>query len=260
VDDIAKYAAHETPGRVAIITGGGQGLGRTFAKAFARQGINVIVADQNQTKAQSVADEILADGGQALATNTDIADADSTADMARQAMERFGRIDILVNNAAIFSTLDMRPFYEIPPAEWSKVLDVNITGAFHCCRAVVEPMMKAGWGRIINISSASINQGRPNYLHYTTSKAALIGMTRSMARELGASGITVNAVLPGATMTEIERKTVTPAQREAIIASQCIPRSERPEDLIGTILFLASDGAAFLTGQSIVVDGGSTHS
>jgi 3-oxoacyl-[acyl-carrier protein] reductase len=258
VDAVEKSRADALSSRVAIVTGSGQGLGRAFAKAFARHGATAVVADLNGAKAMSVVEEIRSEGGQAIATETDIADPDSTADMARHVLDRFGRIDILVNNAAIFSTLEMLPSYQISAAEWSKLMDANITGAFHCCRAVVEPMMAARWGRIINISSASFHQGRPNYVHHT-SKAALVGMTRSMARELGFLGITVNAVLPGATPTEIERKTVTPAQRQAIIASQCISRSEKPEDPVGTVLFLASNNAEFLTGQSIVVDGGPIH-
>jgi NAD(P)-dependent dehydrogenase (short-subunit alcohol dehydrogenase family) len=130
---------------------------------------------------------------------------------------------------------------------------------FLCCRAVLPAMRRAKWGRIVNMASGAVTLGRPNYLHYITSKAALVGMTRSMARELGRDGITVNAILPGATFTEIERKTVTPAQKERIVAMQCIPRPEVPEDLVGTILFLASDASAFLTGQALTVDGGATH-
>jgi 3-oxoacyl-[acyl-carrier protein] reductase len=258
VDAVEKSHAGELSSRVAIVTGSGQGLGRAFARAFARRGATAVVADLNRAKARSVVEEIRSEGGQAIATETDIADPDSTASMARHVLDRFGRIDILVNNAAMFSTLEMRPFYRIPAAEWSKVIDVNIAGAFHCYRAVVEPMMAARWGRIINISSASFHQGRPNYVH-STSKAALVGMTRSMARELGSLGITANAVLPGATLTAIAGKTVTPAQCQANIASRCIPRSEKPKDLVGTVLYLASSNAEFLTGQSIVVDGGATH-
>jgi 3-oxoacyl-[acyl-carrier protein] reductase len=136
---------------------------------------------------------------------------------------------------------------------------VNVTGPFLCARAVLPAMRKARFGRIINMASGAVTMGRPNYLHYITSKAALAGMTRSMARELGADGITVNAILPGATFTEIERKTVTPEQKVRIVAQQCIQREETPNDLVGTMLFLASEGSAFLTGQSITVDGGATH-
>ncbi|PWE53470.1 short-chain dehydrogenase [Metarhizobium album] len=246
--------------RVAIITGGGQGLGRAFALAFAAQGAIPVIADMNADRAESVAEEVRQMGGQALAVHTDVSDVKSVQDMADAVMRTFGRIDILINNAAIFSTLKMRPFYEIPIAEWNQVLDVNINGALHSARAVCRPMMEAGWGRIINVSSASVKEGRANYMHYTTSKSALIGMTRSMARELGSRGITVNALLPGATLTEVERETVSPAQMEQMVGRRCIPREETAGDLVGTVLFLASDAAAFLTGQCVTVDGGMTHS
>jgi 3-oxoacyl-[acyl-carrier protein] reductase len=153
----------------------------------------------------------------------------------------------------------MRPFWEIPLDEWDKVMHVNITGAMLATRAVIPYMQKSKWGRIINISSASILLGRPNYTHYTTSKSALIGMTRSMARELGDFGITVNAVMPGATQTEIPRKTVSPQQREAIVARQCVPRTQTPQDLVGAVVFLATEGSGFMTGQVMNVDGGAAH-
>jgi 3-oxoacyl-[acyl-carrier protein] reductase len=179
--------------------------------------------------------------------------------MAATVQNQFGRIDILINNAAIFSTLEMRPFDQIPLAEWEEVIRVNLTGPFLCTRAVLPAMRRAKWGRIINMASGAVTLGRPNYLHYIASKAALAGMTGSMARELGPHGITVNAILPGATFTEIERKTVTPEQKAKIVAMQCIPRPEVPDDLVGIALFLASDASGFLTGQALTVDGGATH-
>jgi NAD(P)-dependent dehydrogenase (short-subunit alcohol dehydrogenase family) len=246
-------------GRVVIVTGSGQGIGRAFAKEFARLGAIPVLADINQDKAQKVASEILEESGQALPVKTDVANVDSVMSMVETVLQKFGRIDVLINNAAIFSTLEMRPFDEIPLEEWDHVLRVNTTGPFLCSRAVVPTMRGARWGRIIHISSAATRMGRPNYLHYIASKSALIGMARSMARELGPYGITVNAILPGATFTEIPRKTVTPEQKKAIIGSQCIDRAETPNDLVGAAIFLASDGSGFLTGQAITVDGGSTH-
>jgi 3-oxoacyl-[acyl-carrier protein] reductase len=246
-------------GRVAIVTGAGQGIGRAFAKAFAAAGAIPVIAERNAKTAASVSAEIMKAGGKALAIETDIADPASVAEMTEVVEGEYGRIDILVNNAAIFSTLQMRPFEQIPLEEWNEVLRVNITGQMLCARAVLPAMRRAKWGRIINMSSGAVSLGRPGYLHYITSKSALIGMSRSMARELGPDGITVNAILPGATFTEIERQTVTPAQKEKIIAMQCIPRAETPEDLIGTALFLASDASAFITGQAINADGGATH-
>lgn len=246
--------------RVVIVTGAGQGIGRVFAKGFAQAGARVVIAELNESKAASVAAEILEAGGQALAVTTDVADEASIKEMVEVVEDEWDRIDVLINNAGIFSTLEMRPFDQIPLEEWEKVLRVNLTGPFLCARAVLPAMRRAQWGRIINVASGAVRLGRPNYLHYIASKAALAGMSLSMARELGKDGITVNAILPGATFTEIERKTVTPEQKERIVAMQCIPRPEVPEDLVGAVLFLASDASGFVTGQSINLDGGVTGS
>jgi NAD(P)-dependent dehydrogenase (short-subunit alcohol dehydrogenase family) len=254
--DLRKAVEPSLQGRVAIITGAGQGLGRVFAKAFAMAGAIPVIAERNHDNGSAVAAEI---GNEAFAIHTDVADPASIDSMVAEVDRRFGRIDILVNNAGIFSTLEMRPFEQIPLDEWEQVLRVNVTGPFLCARAVLPAMRRAKWGRIINMASGAVTLGRPNYLHYITSKAALEGMTRSMARELGADGITVNSILPGATFTEIERKTVSPEQKQRIVAQQCIPRPEVPEDLVGTVLFLASEASAFVTGQGLTVDGGCTH-
>lgn len=245
--------------RVVVVTGAGQGLGRTFAKALSQAGAIPVIAERNAERGRAVAEEIRQAGGRALAVETDVADPTSVDAMAKKTVLELGRIDVLINNAGIFSTLAMRPFEDIPLEEWDAVLRVNVTGAMLCCRAVLPQMRQAGWGRIINMSSGSILLGRPNYLHYTTSKAALIGMIRSMARELGKDGITVNAILPGAVETEIPRQTVTPEQRARITALQCVPRAQVPSDLVGIVLFLASDGSGFMTGQSLNLDGGATH-
>lgn len=244
---------------VVVITGAGQGIGRAFALAFAGEGATVVVAECNIDTARQVESEIVLAGGKALAVATDVADPASTAAMAEQAERAFGRIDVLVNNAAIFSTLDMHAFDQIPLEEWEAVLRVNVTGPFLCARAVLPAMRRRGWGRIINIGSAAVTLGRPNYLHYIASKGAVAAMTGSMARELGSDGITVNGILPGATFTEIERKTVSPEQKKAIIGMQCLPRAQVPDDLTGAVLFLASESAGFITGQNLTIDGGATH-
>jgi NAD(P)-dependent dehydrogenase (short-subunit alcohol dehydrogenase family) len=246
--------------RVVIITGAGQGIGRVFAKAFARAGSRTVIAEVNEKTAASVSAEIMAAGGQALAVATDVAEEASIKEMIGIVEDQYGRIDVLINNAGIFSTLEMRPFDQIPLDEWEQVLRVNLTGPFLCARAVLPAMRRAKWGRIINVASGAVRLGRPNYLHYIATKSALMGMSLSMAREVGADGITVNAILPGATFTEIERKTITPAQKERVIAMQCVPRAEVPEDLVGAVLFLASEASAFVTGQSINLDGGVTGS
>ncbi len=247
--------------RVVIITGAGQGIGRVFAKAFAFAGARVVIAELNESKAAAVAAEIMQAGGRALAVTTDVADEASIKEMIEVVEDEYdGRIDALINNAGIFSTLQMRPFDQIPLQEWEQVLKVNLTGPFLCARGVLPAMRRAKWGRIINIASGAVRLGRPNYLHYIATKSALMGMSLSMARELGPDNITVNAILPGATFTEIERKTVTPQQKERIIAMQCVARAETPEDLVGAVLFLASEASGFVTGQSINLDGGVTAS
>jgi len=240
----------------AVVTGAGQGIGRAFARALAAEGVPVAVADVNLANADRVCAELIDAGGRALSVQVNVADPGSVDAMARAVEERLGPPRILVNNAAIFSTLSMRPFTEIPLDEWNQVLAVNITGAFLCARALVPGMAAAGSGKIVNISSSTVMLGRPNYLHYVTSKAAMIGFTRALASEAGHHGITVNAIAPGSTETEIERKTITRADRERLAASSALRRVQVPSDLIGALLFLTSSDSDFMTGQTLVVDGG----
>jgi 3-oxoacyl-[acyl-carrier protein] reductase len=243
--------------RVAIITGAGQGIGRAYAHRFAEEGARVVVAELNETTGKAVAEEIHAAGGDAICVRTDVADDASCQEMAAATVRQFGRLDVLVNNAALFSSIKaMKPFWELTVPEWDELMAVNTRGVWLASKAVVPQMRRQGSGRIINISSSVIFLGRPNYLHYVASKGAVFAMTRAMARELGDSGITVNTVTPGATYTEIPRATVTPEQKAAMLQQQCIKRPETPTDLVGTVVFLASDDAAFVTGQTINVDGG----
>lgn len=244
---------------VVVVTGAGQGIGRVFAHAIAAVGGTPVVADLDADRAQHVAEEIGKLGHPALAFRVDVANEDSAAAMVQEVVREFGRIDALVNNAAIFSTLRMRTFDLIPLDEWNEVMRVNVGGAFVCAKAVVPVMRMQGRGRIVNIGSAAVTIGRANYLHYIASKGAIEAMTRAMARELGSDGIRVNAILPGATFTEVRRDTVTAEQKEQIIASQCIRRAETPDDLVGPLLFLLSSDSEFMTGQSLTVDGGATH-
>ena len=237
--------------KVAIITGAGQGLGRAYALRLAKEGAKIVVAELNADKGRAVAVE-----AKGIFVHTNVAHEASVQAMARQAVDAYGRIDILVNNAAIFSTLKMRPFWEIPVAEWDELMAVNLRGVWLTAKAVVPQMRKQGSGRIVNISSSVVWMGRPNYLHYVASKGAVVAMTRAMAKELGEFGINVNAITPGATYTEVPREPVTPEQREAIVRAQSIKRAAAPQDLEGTVVFLCSDDAAFITGQTINVDGG----
>ncbi|MGF1470427.1 MAG: SDR family NAD(P)-dependent oxidoreductase [Rubrobacteraceae bacterium] len=242
--------------KVAIITGGGQGIGRAFALRFAREGAHVAVADLNEASAENVAREVRDLGTTGLTVKTDVSNAESVEMMVEQTVEQLGRVDVLINNAAIFSTIKMKPFEEISRDEWDRVMAVNLTGALLCCQAVAPQMRSQKTGRIINISSATVLMGRPYYAHYVTSKAGIIGMTRALANELGSDYITVNAIMPGATETEVPRETVNQDQAKALIASQAIHRRETPEDLVGAAVFLASDDGGFITGQSINIDGG----
>ncbi|MEV7007330.1 SDR family oxidoreductase [Streptosporangium sp. NPDC051022] len=245
--------------RVVVITGAGQGIGRAYAREFAAAGAVPVIAELNGDSARKVAKEIEQEGGRAIAVETDVADPASVTALVETVTRELGRIDALVNNAAIFSSLTMRPFEEIPLEEWDAVLRVNVTGAFLCARAVAPHMREAGWGRVVNIMSGAVPLGVRNYLHYVTSKAALVGMTNSLARELGADGITVNAIQPGGTFTEVPRETVTAEGKARLIAGQCIPREEVPMDLVGLAMFLCTPAAGFITGQTIACDGGLTH-
>jgi len=248
--------------RVVIVTGAGQGIGRELARQFAAAGAIPVIADLGLDNAQSVAKEIKASGGKALPLVVDVAKKDSVDEMVAATLAEFGRVDVLINNASLFSNLAKRPFDQIPQGEWQRVMDVNINGVFFCASAVVGSMRKNRFGRIINISSDSVHRGTKNYLHYVTSKSALIGMTNSLARELGAEGITVNCIRPGTVATEVAERaaSLTPEVRQRNIDLQCIPRTIVPSDLAGLTMFLSTPAASFITGQTIACDGGYTHS
>jgi NAD(P)-dependent dehydrogenase (short-subunit alcohol dehydrogenase family) len=246
----------DVSGRVVIITGAGQGIGRDYALAFVAAGAKPVLAEINGDKLRDVASEIETGGGEAFAIETDVGSPDSVKAMVATTLEKYGQIDVLINNAAIFANIPRRKFYDIPYDEWNNVLHVNITGSYLCASAVVPAMRKAGQGRIINISSGTVPQGAPGFLHYVTSKAAVVGMTRVMARELGDDKINVNAVLPGYTETEIEHASMDDELRQFIHEKRILKRAETPEDLIGIVMFLASPASSFITGQSIACCGG----
>ena len=233
-------------GRVAVVTGGATGIGSAIAARLAADGAKVVVADLQK-----------ASNG-ALNLQVDVSREADVARMAAETVQAFGRIDILVNNAAIFSTLELRPFENIPVDEFRKVMDVNIMGVWLCARACVPHMRKGGYGRIVNLASGAPLKGVPLFLHYISSKGAVIAMTRGLAREVGKDGITVNALAPGFTLSEnVAKHEVHVKQGQITRMTRAIPRDETPEDLVGTVSFLASDDAAFITGQTLVVDGGS---
>lgn len=246
----------DVSGRVVIITGAGQGIGREYALAFAEAGAIPVLAEINGEKLRAVAAEVEARGGQALAAETDVGSPESVSAMVSKTLDTYGRIDVLINNAAVFATLPHRKFYDIPYDEWTKVIHVNLTGSYLCARAVVPAMREAGTGRIINISSGTVPQGVPGFMHYVSSKAAIVGMTRVMARELGDDNINVNAVMPGYTETEVEHASMDDAMKEFVQQKRILKRRETPDDLIGTVMFLASPASSFITGQCIACCGG----
>jgi NAD(P)-dependent dehydrogenase (short-subunit alcohol dehydrogenase family) len=240
--------------KAIIITGGGMGIGRAYCLGCAAEGARVVVADIADT--QPVVKEIEARGGQALGVGCDVSKEEDALRMATVTLDRWGRIDVLVNNAAIYGVLKRRPFMEIPVEEWDRVMAVNLRGLFLCARAVFPTMKAQGKGKIISISSGTFFKGIPNYIHYTTSKGGVVGFTRSLGRELGQYGIRVNAIAPGFTESGENMKNIPPEHAKAQADARMIKRTERPEDLVGTLIFLASDDSDFMSGQTILVDGG----
>jgi NAD(P)-dependent dehydrogenase (short-subunit alcohol dehydrogenase family) len=239
-------------GRVAIVTGAAQGIGNAIAKGLAADGARIVVADLS--RAEEAAAEL--EGGVGL--TVDVADETQVEEMAREVVDRCGRIDILVNNAGLYASLAMRPFTEIPVDEWRRVMDVNVLSMFLACRAVVPHMRERGGGRIVNISSGTPFRGVPFLLHYVTSKGAIVALTRALAKELGRDDVLVNCVAPGFTMSDgvREHPEVVEALRDASISARTLQRDEEPEDVVGAVVFLSGPGAAFVTGQTIVIDGG----
>ena len=240
-------------GKVAIVTGGARHIGARYCRHLAAQGAAVAIADILDGNA--VVEEIKTAGGNAIALKIDVSNEQETMRMASETMKAFGRIDILINNAAIFINLQRHPFYEITAEEWDKVAAVNIKGPFLCAKAVFPQMREQRSGKIINIASSTAFWGTPNFLHYVASKAALIGMTRSLAREVGEFGICVNAIAPG--LVEHEGQNAPKALTELQLKERSIKRLQTPEDLLGALTYLSSSDSDFVTGQTIVIDGGS---
>ena len=241
-------------GRTVIITGGGKGIGKVYSQEFAKAGARVVAADIDGAAAKSVAEALAAQGFETVGLATDIASEESTKAMAQAALERFGAIDVLINNASLMSVLPRRSWLEIPVDEWDRVMAVNLRGM--SCRAVFPAMKAQGRGKIVNISSSRVWEGTPNRLHYTTSKAGVIGFTRALAREVGELGITVNAVTPGMTQSETQVQSSSANYLATRVAGRAIERVQVPDDLVGAVMFLSSAASDFMTGQTVNVDGG----
>ena len=241
-------------GRVALVTGGSQGIGRAIAEGLAAEGARVAIADLRGAQEAAAA----FDGG--VGITADVAGEDDVARMTQEVLDRCGRIDILVNNAGLYASLAMRSFEEIPLEEWRRVMDVNVASMFLTCRAVVPLMRARGAGKIVNISSGTPFRGVPFLLHYVTSKGAIVAFTRSLARELGKDSIHVNCVAPGFTMTDgvLANPEVVEKLRDASVAARTIQRDQVPEDVVGAVVFLCGPGSEFITGQTMVIDGGQT--
>jgi 3-oxoacyl-[acyl-carrier protein] reductase len=243
-------------GRSVIITGGGKGLGKVYAEEFAKAGAHVVAADIDIKAAEAVAASLNDAGLTALGLGVDVASEDSTKAMAHAALDRFGKIDVLINNASLMSVLPRRSWLEIPVDEWDRVMAVNLRGMFLCCRAAFPAMQAQKLGKIVNISSSRVWEGAPNRLHYTTSKAGVIGLTRALAREVGEFGITVNALTPGMTQSETQVASSSGNYLATRVAGRAIERVQVPADLVGAVMFLSSPASDFMTGQTINVDGG----
>lgn len=244
-------------GKTAIVTGAGQGLGRAFAEALAAEGAKVVVAEINEVCAKLTVDAIVEAGGEAFAVGTDVTDLDSCASMASAAMERYGNIDILINNAAVYDGLRMAPFDTIPVDDWDRVMAVNVKGVWLASRACVPAMRAQGYGKIINMSSTVAWVAPPMMPHYVASKGAVVSLTRALAKELGESGIRVTAVAPGLTFTDASRHLLPdPAMRDMFVGMQAVKRPIQPEDIVPTVLFLCSTDSDLVVGQNWAVDGG----
>jgi NAD(P)-dependent dehydrogenase (short-subunit alcohol dehydrogenase family) len=230
-------------GKIAIVTGGARGIGRAIAGGLAAEGATVAVVDLEPPP----------DGIRA-----DVSSEEDVERMTEEVVARHGGVDILVNNAGLYASLAMRPFTEIPPEEWRRVMDVNVASMFLTCRAVVPRMRERGGGKIVNISSGTPFRGVPFLLHYVTSKGAIVALTRALAKELGRDGIYVNCVAPGFTMSDgvQEHPEVIEALRDASVAARTIQRDQLPEDVVGAVVFLCTPAADFVTGQTMVIDGG----
>jgi 3-oxoacyl-[acyl-carrier protein] reductase len=242
--------------KVAIITGAGRGIGKAAALAFAKEGADIVAVGRTLSLIEETAEEVKALGRRALAISADVSKWADMERMAQMTAKELDGIDILVNNAGL-ADMKPKPFMQVTEEEWDKVFSINAKGMFLCCKAVFPFLKERGKGKIVNIGSATHFNGAPGMLHYASTKGAIIGITRTLSRELGDYRINVNCVAPGFTITEgVSGLMSTPGLEEMAVSRRSIKRPQMPDDLIGAILFLASDESDFITGQTLVVDGG----
>lgn len=241
-------------GKVAIVTGATQGIGRAIADGLAAEGARIVVADLKG------AEEAAASYPNGVGLAVDVANEEAVQALVDETLARCGTIDVLVNNAGLYASLAMRPFTEIPLAEWRRVMDVNVASMFLTCRAVVPVMREQGGGKIVNISSGTPFRGVPFLLHYVTSKGAIVAFTRALAKEVGKDHVLVNCVAPGFTMSAgvEEHPEVIEKLRDVSVAARTLQRDQLPEDVVGAVVYLSGPGSDFVTGQTIVIDGGQT--
>lgn len=246
-------------GKVAVVTGGARGIGAAAARGLAERGARVVIADLDG--AEAAAQALRDTGYEAVGLRVDVSSEADSAAMAALAEETFGSLDILVNNAGIYSSLTPKPFAEIDPAEWRRVMEVNTLGIFLCCRAALAPMQRRGGGRIVTISSGVAFKGNPFMAHYVASKGAVVSLTRALATELGPHRILVNSVAPGFTLSDgvLGNPTLVAGVKEPSLRNRVLARDMLPEDLVGAVCFFAGPDSAFITGQTLVVDGGAYY-
>jgi NAD(P)-dependent dehydrogenase (short-subunit alcohol dehydrogenase family) len=257
----ASMKCERLEGHVALITGGGRGIGKAIAKRLYSEKANIVICGTTEDVLKKAAEEIASEDREVLPIVCDVSDSKQVKAIVEKARQRFGKVDILVNGAAIMLRhigyeRATKPFYELDEADWDRVMAVNVKGMWLCAREVFSDMRAQNWGRIINISSDTVFMGRGNGVQYITSKAAVVGLTRALAFEVGRYGITVNAISPGLTQSETVQEHDFKEMSEALANNSAIPKLEYPEDLVGTVAWLASDDAAFVTGQNISVSGG----
>ncbi len=243
---------------VVIVTGGAHGIGAAYARQLSRDGAAVVIADLDEQGAVRLAED-LASGGRALGCRADVSDDADLAAVVERTVDEFGTITGLVNNAAVFSVVPMSraPYDEITLDEWDLMMRVNVRGTWQACRAVIPTMRAAGYGKIVNISSGTALKGSAGRIHYVTSKAAILGFTKTLAKEVGHHGVRVNCVAPGSTLSEENPDADVVAHRQARVTDRALPRVQVPEDLVGAVTFFLSRDSDFITGQTLVVDGGS---